>query len=94
MDMNTGFTAGLGIVLFGASLMVGGYVFGVFEDSLPCSDRNGHNDTDPTKSTGSARQCISLNNNVWSGLNIAGIGVIVMGLFVIFAPLLGSQFSR
>ena len=91
-----GFQTGLGIVLFGAALMVGGFVFGVFEDALPCSDRSGYvegtsDDTALSLSTGSAKQCLSLNNNVWTGLNIAGIGVIFAGLFVIFAPVLSNR---
>ena len=60
---------------------------------MPCSDRNGYvaanaTHTDSQLSTGSAKQCINLNNNVWSGLSIAGIGVVIMGLVAIFAPLM------
>ena len=84
----SGFGVGLSIVMFGAALLIGGYVFGIFEDTMPCSDRTGYNSTDPSASTGSAKQCVNLNNNVWSGLSIAGIGVVIMGLVAIFAPLM------
>ena len=85
MDLSGGFGAGLSIVMMGAVLLIGGHIFGVIENALPCSDRTGY--ATGGNSTGSAKQCLSLTSNIWSGLTIAGIGVIMMGLVVIFAPL-------